>query len=55
MSGSEKKKGVPKIWTKSLRNNYEGFDFSVKMQVRMLHFYEEGTPVHVLFKEFAYV
>ena len=45
------KKGVPKIWAKSLRNNYEGFDFLVKMQVRM----KEGTPVHVLFKEFAYV
>ena len=26
---------VPKIWAKSWRNNYEGFDFSVKMQATM--------------------
>ena len=38
-----------------MRNNYEGFDFSVKMQVRMLQLYQEKTPVHVFFKEFAYV
>ena len=25
------KKDVPKIQAKSLRNNYEGFDFSVKL------------------------
>ena len=38
-SGSEKKGGVPNIWAKSLRNNYEKFDVSVKMQFRMLQLY----------------
>ena len=39
-SGSEKKKVFQKsVVSKSLRNNYEGFDFSIKIQAKMLQLY----------------
>ena len=46
--GSEKK--VFRKSGQSLRNNYEEFDFSVKMHARILQLYEEETSVHVLLK-----
>ena len=49
------KKGVPKIQANSLRNNYEGFDFSVKLYARMLQLYLKGTPAHAFFKELTFL